>query len=152
MTKEAALGGLRASHKRFMDRLATLSPEQWEAVAPSGSWTVRDIAAHIAVWDRLLIDDLIGIGEGRAPDWMEWDDATANATNEAQVREANDWSLQQLKDELVAARGALLDAVGNTDNAQFADGPLSGGMVISPEWLCQYWIRHDDEHTQNLPV
>ncbi|HZS89758.1 MAG TPA: maleylpyruvate isomerase N-terminal domain-containing protein [Chloroflexota bacterium] len=151
MTKDAAVAGLRASHKRFMDRLAALSPERWEDVAPSGSWRVRDIAAHIAVWDRILIDDLAGIRDGLAPAWMDWDDATSNANNEEMVQDARSWSLQQLQDELVAARSALVAAVGDIDEAHFAVGPISGGAVISPEWLCQYWIRHDDEHTQNLP-
>ena len=52
MTKQAALQGLRDSHRQLMSRLEVLAPDAWTAPLSTGSWRVRDVAAHIAAWDR----------------------------------------------------------------------------------------------------
>src|SRR5437899_857073 len=87
MTKDDALVGLRNSHEEFVGRLGGLIPEVWVAPLRTGTWRVRDLAAHIAVWDRLLAETLRALPNDQLPDWLAWgDDAKTDALNAHQVR------------------------------------------------------------------
>src|SRR5919198_3330008 len=151
MTKQAALQGLRDSHRQLMSRLEVLAPDAWTAPLSTGSWRVRDVAAHIAAWDRLLVDDLGALLHGQPPEWLSWDDATTDAVNETHVRESAAWAIDRLRVELRENRAALLDAVAALDDEQFARSQRASDIDVSPAWLCEYWITHDREHTAQLP-
>jgi len=151
MTKDEALAGLRASHEEFASRLNAFTPEGWAAPLPTGTWRVRDAAAHIAVWDRLLAESIRGLPSGRVPDWLSWDDAKTDEVNEQQVSNSAGWTLDRLRAELRDARVEVLDAVAALDGAQFAQSHRSGDVETSAEGLCAYWIRHDRAHIGELP-
>ena len=38
----------RRNSRRFLDKVAAVSPEQWDARTPCDDWTVRDLVQHVA--------------------------------------------------------------------------------------------------------
>ena len=152
LTKDEAIAGLQASHQEFMNRLETISSRDaaWTTPLPQGTWRVRDVAAHIASWDRILAADLRVLPEGRVPAWIAWDDAATDEANESQVRELAAWSIERLRGELRASRAKLTDAMTTLDEAQFAQTHHGPDAETSAAGLCEYWISHDREHTEEL--
>lgn len=152
MTKDEALAGLRASHEEFVSWLNAFTPEGWAAPLPTGTWRVRDAAAHIAVWDRLLAGSIRVLPNDQVPDWLSWDDAKTNEVNEQQISNSAGWALDRLRAELRDARAEVLDAVAALSEAQFVQTYRSGDVETSAEGLCAYWLRHDRAHIGELPA
>ena len=152
LTKDEAIAGLQASHRDFMSRLDAVSSQDaaWITHLPTGTWRVRDVAAHVAAWDAILAADIGALPQGRVPAWLTWDDATTDEANESQVRERASLSVEQLRDELVAGRAALVEAVAALDAAEFGRTHRAGDAETSAAGLCEYWIGHDREHTAEL--
>ena len=152
MTKEEAMAALRSSHEELMSHLDAFPIDKWATPMPSGSWRVRDVAAHIAAWDRILAADMRALEEGQVPAWLAWDDATTDAVNESHVSERAGWSIQQLRDELRMGRDELIDAVSKLGEPRFATIRRAGDVEASPVGLCEYWIRHDRAHTAEISL
>jgi hypothetical protein len=152
LTKEQALAGLRTTHAELVRRLGEYTPDQWGAHLGTGTWRVRDVAAHLAAWDRLVVETLRALPNDQLPDWLSWDDAQTDAVNDQQVRDAASLTLDQLRGELRDARMALLEVIATFDTAQFAQPHRAGTVETSAERLCAWWIRHDREHLEQLPA
>jgi hypothetical protein len=153
LTKEEALAGLRTTHAEFVGRLADFTPDRWVAPLRTGTWRVRDVAAHVAAWDRLLVETLRALPNDQLPDWLSWgDDARTDELNEQHVRNAASLTLDQLRAEVLEARVALLDVVATLDATQFTQTHRAGTVETSADRLCAWWLRHDREHLAELPA
>jgi hypothetical protein len=152
LTRDEALAGLRASHEELTRRLDDLTTDRWATPLLTGTWRVRDVAAHIAAWDRLLAETIRALPDDRLSDWLTWgNDARTDELNEQQVSNSASWTLDQLRAELRAARTALLDAVAILDETEFSQAHRAGAVETSAERLCRWWIQHDREHVADLP-
>jgi DinB superfamily len=133
-------------------RLNGFAPNGWVTPLRTGTWRVRDAAAHIAVWDRLLAETIRALPTNQLPDWLSWDDARTDEVNEQQVRNSTDWPLDQLRLELRQARAEVLDEIARLDEGQFSQSHRSGAVETSAEKLCAWWLSHDREHFAELPT
>lgn len=150
MSKHEALDALRATHEAFVGRAEAVGDAGWVRQSAPGGWRVRDIAAHIAAWDRLVIADIADLRADIPPSWVTWDDATTDIVNAMQVRAAASWPIERLREELVAARSALIETVAGLDEQVFAKGQRVGDTIYSPRMLCAYFIDHDRAHILEL--
>ena len=153
MTKAEALIGLRSSHDELVARLNGYVPDQWVAPLRTGTWRVRDVVAHIAVWDRLLAETIRALPTDQLSDWLSWgDDARTDELNEQQVRISTSWTLDQLQLELRQARAEVLGEISRLDEVQFSRTHRSGDVETSAEKLSAWWLSHDREHLAALPA
>jgi hypothetical protein len=153
LTKEEALAGLRTTHEELVGRLNAFTSDGWTTSLSTGTWRVRDAAAHIAAWDRVLAETIRALPNGQVPDWLSWgDDAKTDELNEQQISGLAGWTLDQLRAELRDARAEVLDAVSTLDEAQFMQTYRSGDVATSVERLCAWWLSHDREHIAELPA
>ena len=65
--KEAILRRMRAERKVFQETMGKLSEEEKCTIAMQGEWTARDIAAHLAAWERQLVVWLRTAAAGKSP-------------------------------------------------------------------------------------
>lgn len=68
----------RADVDRLLRCVSTLSPEEQES-ALYGNWTVKDLLAHVAAWDRELVRGLDQLLAGRRPAFPGYNEAAFNA-------------------------------------------------------------------------
>jgi len=52
--RDRALSELHASRKQFLDAIAGLSPEQWNFKPDERSWSVGQVAEHIAITEQMV--------------------------------------------------------------------------------------------------
>jgi hypothetical protein len=153
MTKEEALVSLRITHEELVGRLTSFTSGEWVAPLRTGTWRVRDVAAHLAAWDRLLAETMRALPNDQLPGWLSWEgDAKMDELNEQQVRNSADWTLDQLQMELRQARAEVLDAIATLDEVQFSRTHRSGDIETSAEELSAWWLSHDREHLAELPA
>ena len=148
LTKEQVLTDLQSVHDEFLRQAEATG---WLAPQNGGTWQVRDVAAHIAAWDRLLIADIGDVLKGSVPPWSAWDDALTDIVNDMQVRAYTSFSLEQLHAEVTVARQKLIATVRALDDEQFTKGVAAvDGAEYSPRSLCEYFVAHDRSHIEEL--
>lgn len=60
LPREDILRHLSLEHQRLMDTFARLSPEQWLSAGTVGTWSARDVLAHLVFWNHYATDGLSG--------------------------------------------------------------------------------------------
>lgn len=68
----------RADMARLLRSVASLSPEQRQP-AIYDDWTIKEVLAHVAAWDRELVRGLDELLAGRRPAFAGYSEATFNA-------------------------------------------------------------------------
>jgi hypothetical protein len=58
MTRDEVLARLRTARHGLEQRLAAIPPESLEVVPPGAAHSPRDIVAHVAAYDRLIVERL----------------------------------------------------------------------------------------------
>ncbi|HEV2128662.1 MAG TPA: ClbS/DfsB family four-helix bundle protein [Thermomicrobiales bacterium] len=125
----------------FRASYAGLSDEEMLIHDVSGDWSVRDILAHGADWDALVLSILPGILEtGRHP---EHDEANADldAYNARMTEETRHLSLDEVRRELEDTHRRLLDYLGTVDADGFAANAAFRKRLAADTW------DHYPEHT-----
>ena len=141
---------IRTTSTRLELLLAQLSVDEINRPGAVGVWSVKDVLAHIAFWERYSVRMLQAIGRGETPD-MEADDTTErkNASVVAQYYQrplsgvVADW--QQAREDLIEQLEYLADQDLH-DPARF---PWSGGRTLFDR-IAGNSFEHEQEHIDQI--
>ena len=112
--------GLKAAIKGLDDRQMR---EVW-----LGTWSVRDIVAHLTGWHREIIPALARLGRGEAPHADgAYDDA--DAWNARFVAARQGLTPAALLDDLERSHRELVRAASRLPDEEFAEGKIAPGLV-----------------------
>jgi len=161
--RDRALSELNASRKQFLDAIDGLSPEQWNFKPDDSTWSVGEVAEHIALTERLVPGMLPRILEtpvtSTKPEGSVDDDTVLKRiTNRDQkfkapevIQPQHEWKTRA---EVVAAyqeaRGRTLDYVRTTSDelrGHYMKHPL--GNMDAYQWLL-LTSGHNDRHTAQI--
>src|SRR5439155_10366790 len=99
-----AIDILRFGHRDVVVAFEGLNPEQWTRVGVTSRWSLHDLAAHLASYERFLEDALVSVAGDAKPtptlDAMKQDHAAFNA---AQVEARRARSPEQILEEYAGA-------------------------------------------------
>lgn len=148
MTKSEFLATLKAERARIDGRLAQMTEAQLTERAAPGTWSVKDNLAHLAYWERYMLERVRrALGQGEVPDWV--DDEEERRLN-AQVFEDNqDRPLAEVLEEMrqsfhqVVAQVEALSEADLTDIKRFTW--LNGGPLwkyIADETYAEHYHEH----------
>jgi hypothetical protein len=130
--KADLLAYLQATRQQVLDALGGLSREQLQTPGVTAEgWAPRDLLATLAAWDREVATAVRQIAGGEhplIPDMTPEDLARFDARA---VERGRTLPLEALRDELRAARGALLAAVEPLSEAQIYQPPHAAGDMTS---------------------
>jgi uncharacterized protein (TIGR03083 family) len=83
-------------------------PEELRGAPISGTWTIREVMAHVAAWNRELVNGVSDVLAGRRPHYEGADVDDFNATIAASVADA---PLEAVLAEADAAHRDLMDTL-----------------------------------------
>jgi hypothetical protein len=107
------LGRINAGWARLQRPLAGLDDAAWQAVPPSGDWSVKDHAGHVAAWERIIVAHLID-GSDHAVVGMEpaaYEYARLEDINARIYERVRSLSVAQVRAEAADAHEALVALV-----------------------------------------
>lgn len=151
--RQMVAGELQEGRERLLNSYEGLSSEELLEPGVAGEWSVRDILAHVAAWDRAQTAAFRDMLNGVRPPLMDLDDEGIQTFNEEHYAELLGATLDEVLAELEAAREELLELLRGIDNAAlFAPAPGDEHADASIAACVQVSAGHDEEHAEMIEV
>ncbi|MDQ4044479.1 MAG: ClbS/DfsB family four-helix bundle protein [Chloroflexota bacterium] len=123
-----------ANWKDFQASYAGLNDEEMLIPGVVDEWSVRDILAHVAVWDTYAMDALPGILETGEHPRYDYQDETIDAYNARMTEEKRHLSLDEVREELEETHRRLLEYLGTVDASAFAAKDAFRERLAADTW------------------
>lgn len=149
MEKEELIESWRRARKLFFDSVEGLSEEDASVADSMGSWSVKDVVAHLIFWDEELLRSIEALLKGDRPAFLDedWDSLNARA-----VEKRVDQSLEEMLRDLRVSGRKVKGVMARLDEGQFS---LSRGQKwkawdVTIEWLVSGNTGHDVHHARRV--
>jgi uncharacterized damage-inducible protein DinB len=137
------LAAIDDSWNRWLDALDRLSAEEIDSPGTCGEWSVRDLVGHIAVWDQVAIDKVLGIREGNHP---PEDDESLDQFNERTVEVSRSLELDVIRERMISTHEKLIEDLADVSN-------LPVEILERIEWATVEDTRkHYQQHLDQIEV
>jgi hypothetical protein len=140
--REKILAELEASRERLVAAAEGLSEDQMTKPVV-GEWSVKDLLAHVACWEEVLLPDIRRLARGDAPALAAFDIKKVDEWNEKLMSLRRHFSLDQARRELELRRRQLLDAIAELPDSALVEGQFARNLLK----VC---VIHDGEHMQDI--
>jgi hypothetical protein len=158
MPIDAIVARIASGHQRLHDAIAPLSDEQLQAPVLDGGWSVKDVMAHLAIWDQRLLHAIEPEGGPQVyrraqPSLADipFDDGWLERVNARIYTLNRDRDPASVRTELNATQARLLATVSGLSmhDVYDPDGLSDGlGEPFAPMLLGAY--EHYEEHAEAL--
>jgi hypothetical protein len=156
MDKQTLLAQLRAERERLDAVLATMASERLLEPGAAGEWSVKDVIAHLTVYERWLTGWLQAARRGQLPAPSPVEDPEVDVRNRLFHALAAERPLDEVRAEARVVFEALLAEVAAVSEADL-DDPERTAWCVLPFWkdrraLWQAILNDTAEHyQQHLP-
>ncbi len=144
------LARLAAERAELLEQLIGLDETALSEVPFLDGWTVKDLLAHIAAWDRWELQEMERMAGGEHPDLTTVRDM--DSYNAAVVAAWGERALTEVLAELQEARAAWVDWLRALPEEEFSRQRLFEGEDWSFPGCVEVQWRHDAEHAAQIAV
>jgi uncharacterized protein (TIGR03083 family) len=149
--RQMLAGQLEDARERLLQSFAGLSDEQMQEPGVCGDWSVRDILAHIAAWDRATTEAYRAMVAGERPAFLDLDEEGIEAFNHEHHQVTLQAGVDEVVTELLASRNEMLEMLRDLDNKTlFAPAPGDTQADLSIAACINVTISHDEEHAEMI--
>ena len=120
MDRRQLLKRLDKAWVAFNESHAGLSDVQLMAPGVTGAWSVRDILAHVTTWEEEALKHLPLILQGGTPPRYSVRYGGIDAFNASMTEAKQSLSLSEVREELAATHGRLVDFIENAPEHQLS--------------------------------
>lgn len=131
--KERTLRLLDKNWRAFLDGTYGIPERMMGEGGVRGDWSVKDILAHVAAWDREATRVALQIMRGDAPAWP----AHAQKFDDLNYEADRDLSAVEARNRALSAHKALVEM-------------LDGKAEVRGEWIAAVTYDHYPEHTVEI--
>jgi hypothetical protein len=154
MTKPQLIEAITAGRKKFEATLSQLDEDQMTTPVLESGWSVKDVLAHIHVWETRMVQWLEVSQRGEIPQMlppgMTWDDL--DTMNEETYLQNQDRSLSEVRAEFQRSFPKALDMVKSISEEDLIDPDRFEWREGKPLWFIvaanTFW--HYDEHDKAI--
>lgn len=154
MDKDKLLAEIRLERERFETTLARVDPQQMLLPGVIDEWTVKDLLAHITVWEQRMVSWLAeavrDVEPQMLPAGMTWDDL--DQWNEETYQEHRQRPLQDVLTEFNRSYPQAIEAVQSVSEEDLIEAERFSWREGSPLWVMvaanTFW--HYSEHNETL--
>lgn len=151
IAKPELITHILTSRQALEKSLQGLTSDQMALPGVSGDWSVKDILAHITVWEQRMVAWLQAALAGEAP-VLPASDQEADLWNAQTYQENRDRPLEDIRAESGASYHQALEAVTAAPEIDLADAHRFPWRSGSPLWWMvaanTWW--HYDEHAEAI--
>jgi hypothetical protein len=146
---EVLLAALAAAREELAANADLVAREEKDALPVCGTWTLKDVLAHVADWEWVGVEGLRDMVSGRSPRVEHIGDI--DAWNQAHYEARRDQPWEEVWVDFRAARDAFLEVVKGMGQANLSSRySFPWGEKGTPyRWVAVY-VSHDREHAEGL--
>ena len=151
MDKEEIIQTLEDSRENFLDAIESLSEEEMEKPV-FDQWSVKDILAHITMWEAELVKLLFQARQGIKPSTVHFSKESVDKRNEKWYRQNKDRSLEQVLDDFHGVRNQTIRRVEAYSNKELNDPNRYTWQQGTPlwRWIASDSFVHENEHAAQI--
>ena len=146
---------LHYGHKTVLDTLTDLPEAAWHAPGACGTWSVKDVVAHLASYEHLLSDVFRFVHGGGPMPYLEHMSQPDTDFNDAQVARRKDLPVDEVLAELNAAHDAVMQQVADMPAelvGQVGTIPWYGMEYALDDFIVYANYGHKREHAAQIAV
>jgi uncharacterized damage-inducible protein DinB len=149
--RQMLAGQLQDGRERLVNSYAGLTDEEMLEPGVAGDWSVRDVLAHVAAWDRAQTGAYRMMLRGERPALLDLDEEANEAFNLENHERMKDLDVQEVVAELLAAREEMVEVLREVDNAAlFSPAPGDEHAELSIAACISVSASHDEEHAEMI--
>ncbi len=146
---------LRYGHLTLLGSVEGMPAEYWETGGVCGFWSAKDVMAHLASYELVLVEILTGFAGGGETVLLEqFRDPGANF-NDAQVDARAGQSVAETLAELNGAHEQVLELIGQVPEKEARRAgtlPWYGEGYVLDDLLVYLYYGHKREHSAQIDV
>lgn len=131
--RRAILQDIQQAWVELRNALRSLTEHEIVETGSWGAYSFKDMMAHIATWERILMQRIQALEEGREPPTIE----DIDAFNEEEIRRSQHLSLREVWDRFTETHEKLLEVLERT--------PVLTRELVAPDTY-----EHYREHLQDI--
>lgn len=131
--KARVLRDIDKAWRAFMDSSTFLPESLMDEPGVSGQWSIKDILAHVAAWDRETTRVVMEILRGDAPTWPIHEQMFTDLNHEADRH----LTVNEARNRALSAHKALVEM-------------LDGKAEVRAEWVRGTTYEHYPEHSEEI--
>jgi len=150
MNREVLLAAITQARADLDAALDGLTADEMQAPGVVGEWSIKDLLAHLTVWQVHLLTCLFKAQRGQKPGKMKWSPAEIEAQNKKLYQEYLDRPLENVLADYRGINRQVLRVVAGLSDSDLA-GPDPWGLGKTLSYFFQDWVaEHEAEHLPDL--
>jgi hypothetical protein len=151
MHKEEIIQALEESRENFLDAIEGLSEEELDEPV-FDQWSVKDILAHITMWEAELVKLLFQARQGIEPSTVHFSKDSVDERNEKWYRQNKDRSLERVLDDFHGVRNQTIRRVEAYSDKELNDQNHYSWQEGTPlwRWIASDSFEHENEHAAQI--
>lgn len=143
---------LRYGQRTALGAVEGIAPHEWDVTGACGVWSMKDIVAHLASYERVLediLDSLLGPGDTPYLDRFQ----ASPAFNDAEVAARRGMTIREILDELSASHErtmALIARIPDETRRRPGTLPWYGDAYALDDLLVYMYYGHKREHSAQI--
>lgn len=153
MTKEELLEALEGNRQELEELLETLPDETMLEPGVVGTWSIKDILAHLSAWEAQIVTMLFQISQGiDRPTTAHFRKETVDVLNQRWHESSKDRPLDMVWQDWLGVRKQTIRRVSEMSERDLTDPRRYGWLREKAlwEWIAGDSIDHEDEHADAI--
>lgn len=153
MNKSELLETLEDSHQELVEMLENLPEATLLEGGVNGSWSIKDILAHLTYWEGQLVTLLFQAKSGAPkPGTVHFGSESVDAINERWHTQGQGRSLEMIWSDFIGVRKQTIRRVSAFSDTDLQDPQRYPWLSGKPLWM---WvvndtIEHEEEHADDI--
>jgi hypothetical protein len=146
---------LRYGHQTFLNEVQSIPETLRETPGACGTWSVKDLVAHLGSYEWVLVDVLQGVADHGATPHLDRFVELRDAFNDAEVDARSGRSFAEVMAELEDAHRRTLEIIGRLDAEVLRRPgtlPWYGTEYAVDDLICYQYYGHKREHGAQIAM
>ncbi len=152
MNKEQLLLKLERSRESFLEALEGLTDEAYLEKGVIEDWSVKDILAHITMWEAQIITLLFRARSKPHPNTVHFGKETTDTLNERWYKQHRDRELSRVLDDFEGVRNQTLRRIEDFAEKDLVSANAFDWLDSQPlwKWIAEETYNHEEEHRGHI--
>lgn len=152
MNKQEVITALKDSRQKFLQAIQGMSEEDLLKPGAAGEWSIKDLLAHLNMWEAELIRLLWQVQQGVKPTTVHFEKKGVDELNLQWQKDNHERPLDMIMNDFRGIRGQTIRRVEAFHETDLTNPKRYPWLKEKPlwEWIANDSFAHESEHLEQL--